>query len=300
MTTSFRSKADAAVAPQLATTDCMLKIVNGLQAGACLSLCTGVHRIGGSLANDVVVFEAALAEDHFEVEHGDTTWLRACSASLHLSDGMDLPAGRSMPVTGTLQFQVGCTKFCLVAAVPRKIRTTRRLAVPVAALAACVAVVLGMSAHGTESSAALGRLPREAARSIVFAPAATEVAAVLGNHLVAAGLSGLQPVAGADGTVTVSGNVSPEQKAGWTEIMRWFDSNYGGRVMLIDQVGTAVAVAPLSIAAVRPGGDAPFVIDQSGRRLFVGSAVADGWVVAAIEPTRVTVRRHAETLTVRF
>lgn len=295
-----RSRPDIAAAGCPETAECVLAIADGVHAGARLPLRAGVHRVGGSLDNDVVVSEAALAACHFEIEHGGTTVLRTCGASLRLADGTALVAGGSVAVAGTLHFHAGGTGFRLVAAAPARSRTTRRLAAPVAALAACVAAVLVVSAPGAESNAALGRAPRVAERRVAAAPDTTEVAAALGDRLVLAGLGGLQPTTGGDGTVTVSGSLSPEQKAGWAEVRRWFDGRYGGGVVLVDHVGATVAMAPLSIAAVRPGGDAPFVIDQAGRRLFIGSAVADGWVVAAIEPTRVTVRRHAETLAVRF
>ncbi len=300
MTNSVGSKDDTGIAAPTVVADCVLTIVNGPQAGACLSLRAGVHRVGASLDSDVVVSEPALVADHFEIEHGAGVVLRVGSAVLRLADGTCLPVGGSMPVVGVSHFRVGGTEFRLAAAAPARSRSSRRLAAPVAALAACVAAVLVVSAPGAESNAALGRPAREAARGVAPAPAATDVAAALADRLAGADLSGLQAVAGADGTVAVSGSVSPDQKAGWAEARRWFDSRYGGRMMLVDRVGTTVAVAPLSIAAVRPGGDAPFVIDQAGRRLFIGSAVADGWVVAAIDPTHVTVRRNAETLAVRF
>lgn len=300
MTIPSRSKDQVAAAAGPATTDCVLTIVSGPQAGACLSLGAGAHRVGGDLENDVVVSDAALAAGHFEIEHGNGTVLRACSTVLRLADGSQLSEGGLMPVAGMCHFHMGGTEFRLAAAAPAGARSPRRLAAPAAAIAACVAAVLVMSAPGAESNAALGQPPRTAAPDVTTAPSATEVAAALGDRLAGAGLAGLQPAVGTDGTVAVSGSVSPDQKTGWAEVRRWFDSRYGGRVMLVDRVGTTVAVAPLSVAAVRPGGDAPFVIDQSGRRLFIGSAVADGWVVAAIDPTHVTVRRNAETLAVRF
>lgn len=298
------TKARLAVQRDLAARDCVLTIETGLQAGAWLVLPTGLHRVGGELGNDVVVSEAALAACHFEIEHDGAVTLRACSAALRFADTAGGPAGRSIPVEGSLRFQVGRTEFRLDApALPLPPAAARRPAAPLGTLCAYVAVVLVVFAQGTECSEAVGRPAPgslHAAASVAPAPGMAEIVAAVSERLAAGGLSRLQPAAGADGTVAVSGTLSPAQKAGWAEVKRWFDSTYGARLMLVDRVVVIASKAPLSIAAVRPGGDAPFVIDQSGRRLFVGSEIGDGWVVAAIEPTRVTVRRSAETLAVRF
>lgn len=281
---------------------CILTIESGLQAGAMLVLPPGTHRVGAHLDDDVVVAEAALAAGHFTVEHGGATTLRALAAPLRLSDGTELAAGGTLAVAGTRHFSVGATRFRLDAP-PAPRTASRRVAAPLAALAACVAAALVVSAPGSESSAALGRpTPAVAApvRIAAATPPVADIAEALAGRLRAAGLAELRPAPGADGTVEVSGTLAPERQAGWAEARRWFDATYGGRVMLVDRVTASASVGPLSIAAVQPGGDAPFVIDQSGRRLFVGSEVADGWVLAAIEPTHVTVRRNDQTLAVRF
>ena len=289
----------AEVRPPRVAVGCTLTIEAGIQAGATLALSPGVHHVGASLDDDVVVVDAALGARHFTVEHHGATTLRTQAAALRLDGGSELAAGSSLRVDGSLRFRVGQTSFRLDAA-PAPHARTRRLAAPFFGVVSCIAATLVMSTPGAESNATLGLpLPDHVFAVAAATPSTAEVAAALGDRLAAGGLSGLQPASIADGTVEVSGTVSPGQRPGWAEARRWFDATYGGRVILVDRVGAAAA-SPLSIAAVRPGSDAPFVIDQSGRRLFVGSEVADGWVVASIEATRVMVRRDAQTLAVRF
>ncbi len=282
---------------------CTLCVLDGPQAGARVALPAGRHFVGGGLDNDVVVCAVGLAASHFVIESGPRAVLRAGSASLRLADGTVLAGEGAREAGAVLRFQAGGTSFCLESHLVRPRRAAQRAATPVVALAACAVAALMLSAPGAESSSSLGRVLPDAAwppTAAARAPNARTVAAALAERLDAAGVAGLLARPVADGSVEIGGSLAPGDAAAWAELLRWFDATYGNRVVLVDHAERSARRAPLAIAGVRLAGDASCVIDGSGRHLSVGSDAGEGWVIGAIEASHVTLRRGAETLSVRF
>lgn len=118
-------------------------------------------------------------------------------------------------------------------------------------------------------------------------------------HLAGVGLGGIALVALANGSVEARGEIMSQQADTWHSVQRWFDADFGSRVMLIDQVSVAAAVPPLAIQAVWPGAHS-YVIDGSGQKLFVGAALHDGWTIESIDAVRVLLRRGQQMLAIGF
>lgn len=284
-------------------TNCVLTIENGFQFGAALPLQPGVHRVGGDLTNDVVVIDPELTDSPFSVEHGKATRLHATSTDLRLQNGSVLRAGRSITVRSPLNFSAGSTRFHLDPNKGEARRTFSRGSqvttfVAAALLGAALLVITASPAETSPSSVATIASDRVVAKAPEFSVA--EVAKSLSSRLHVSGLAGLRSELDTDGTVTVAGSLLPGQQPAWSSVKQWFDSTYGMKIALIDRVSLNKVAAPLSVAAVRSDGASPFVIDQSGQKLFVGSSLPGGWTVDAIEQTRVLVKRNSEMLAVSF
>lgn len=287
----------------------LLSIESGLQTGASIPLLAGTCRVGAGLANDIVVADPALAATHLVLEHGPTLVLRAVDGDVDI-DGKRLRPGQSRRVHGLLRFRAGSTVFRLdIARVPPA-RAAAIRAAPVGLIVVATAALLMMpSSQGEGSTAHLVRVEPAKTASVeasytspglASAPTPLQATDAVRARFDRSSLGALHVDAGADGAVVVSGSLTPEQRAGFTDAKRWFDAQFNGRAVLVDHVTVAATVPPLTVAAVRAGGAEPFVVDRAGRKLQPGSSLSDGWVLDRIETDRVTVRRGDQTLAVRF
>ena len=115
----------------------------------------------------------------------------------------------------------------------------------------------------------------------------------------AAQLDGIRLGQAADGSVTLTGTVSPAQEPSLRSVQRWFDAAFGARLMLIDGVKVTNEPPPLAVRAAWPGAE-PYVIDGGGQRLLLGARLASGWVITAIAGDCVTLQRDGRTMAVHF
>lgn len=286
---------------------CTLIVENGPQAGASLLLQPGLNLVGSGLDSDVVVTDCLMATGHFMVECGPAVVLRVLAADIRLQSGARLLAGRTHTVRGRVRFTAGSTDFrvdiidSLVP--PARPYWRSRLAAPAAIAVTAAALLVIQVPRGDSSVSPRPPIERVASLRVAEAtpsmPALTGLVDMLSSRVAVAGLSGLHVKAGMDGALEVSGSLSPDQQAAWADVKRWFDGRHGGRAVLVDRVGLSTPAAPLSVAALHAG-TAPFVIDRTGRKLFPGSELPDGWLVDSIEPTRVLVRRGDQVMAVRF
>ncbi|SDL86495.1 Inner membrane component of T3SS [Modicisalibacter muralis] len=147
------------------------------------------------------------------------------------------------------------------------------------------------SAYALRSSA-----NSQAAEAALAASSATPGEA-LRQQLSQANLDGLQ-VQDSGSHLIVSGEFAPERYADWTDVQRWFDRHYGSSHVLISN-------AQPSLAADKPAfefravwlGDNPYVIGPSGRRLYPGATLREGWVLSEISDKGVMLRRGDDEFT---
>ncbi|MDN3556892.1 SctD/MshK family protein [Halomonas maura] len=198
-------------------------------------------------------------------------------------------------------------------AVPKRWRERlmpRRRAVPgtfvkrsAAVTALCMAVALigiyqfvgvgkadaSISPHALHSAAFLHPQAAEAAR-LLMTPSLSPSEA-LAQQLEEAGLDSLQ-VRDAGNHLVVSGEFAPERYDAWRDVQRWFDQHHGSSQVLISDARPGLALdAPAFQFQAVWFGDNPYVIDARGERLYPGAALREGWVLAEIGDSRVTVRR---------
>jgi hypothetical protein len=101
-----------------------------------------------------------------------------------------------------------------------------------------------------------------------------------------------------DGQLNVAGSFDPAQKARWTQVQQAFDGRFGQQVVLHPGVvaGAEVAKPRVRLQAVWFGPN-PYVINDSGKRLYPGAALADNWTLQSIENNQVILARGEERFT---
>ncbi|MFZ4963044.1 SctD/MshK family protein [Pseudomonas sp. Mn2068] len=130
-------------------------------------------------------------------------------------------------------------------------------------------------------------------------PTATlaEARGYLDNGLRAARLNGIT-VQLKDEQLLVQGSYDASQKAQWIALQKGFDSRYGRTFVLHQNVSVrdSVATPRVRFQAVWFGAN-PYVVNDSGKRLYPGAALADNWVIERIENNEVVLARGEERFT---
>lgn len=190
---------------------------------------------------------------------------------------------------------------------PESVRSRLNRRTAVTALGATMFATMSMAGVypfiSTGNSGATG--PTDALRSsansqvagATLAASITTPGEALRQQLSQAGLDGLQ-VRDSGSHLMVSGEFAPERYADWTDVQRWFDRHYGSSHVLISS-------AQPSLAADKPAfefravwlGDNPYVIGPSGKRLYPGAALREGWVLSEISDNGVMLRRGDDEFT---
>jgi Inner membrane component of T3SS, cytoplasmic domain/Inner membrane component of T3SS, periplasmic domain len=101
----------------------------------------------------------------------------------------------------------------------------------------------------------------------------------------------------AQGRLLVSGLLDKRDVAAWSEVARWFDQTYQGRVVLTTNfsVGGSQTAPLLQLRAVWFG-EGPYVITADGRHLTVGSGLDNGWTIKEIGRDRIVLAKDGESV----
>lgn len=95
--------------------------------------------------------------------------------------------------------------------------------------------------------------------------------------------------------LSVEGRYDPADKSRWTSVQQAFDARFGQHVVLHSNVSprTEVAKPRVRFQAVWLG-EHPYVVSDSGKRLYPGAVLADDWTLERIENNQVILARGAE------
>jgi hypothetical protein len=126
-----------------------------------------------------------------------------------------------------------------------------------------------------------------------------EAVVALKIRAMAAGLTELHITGDASNMIQIAGDVPAPQQPAWQAVRQWFDATYGTKFAVVDRINVSYPTVPLNVAAVRYGAQ-PFVVDQSGQKLFIGSQTSNGWTIDGINETRVTLHKDNQTAAVTF
>lgn len=116
----------------------------------------------------------------------------------------------------------------------------------------------------------------------------------LEQQLDAAGLTHIN-VSETDGQLSVEGHYDPSDKSRWTAVQQAYDARFAQQVVLHSGVSprTDIAKPRVRFQAVWLG-EHPYVVSDSGKRLYPGAVLADDWTLERIENNQVILARGAE------
>ena len=129
--------------------------------------------------------------------------------------------------------------------------------------------------------------------------AAGRARAWLSDRIATDGLSDEIALAPGGAPLRVSGTLAPADHRRWVALHRAFDDRFPDAA-LIARVALRPArpdLPPIAAARLAP---APQLILADGRRIAPGDTIAPGWIVEAIDPAGIELRRGVETLLVEF
>ncbi|SET64741.1 Inner membrane component of T3SS [Pseudomonas sp. NFR09] len=101
-----------------------------------------------------------------------------------------------------------------------------------------------------------------------------------------------------DGQLHLQGRYEPAQKSLWVHVQQAFDRRFGQQLVLrADVVPSAEIAKPrVRFQAVWFGAH-PYVVNESGKRLYPGASLADDWTLERIENNEVILARGEERFT---
>lgn len=280
-----------------------LEVIAGLHTGVSVSLDEPAYCLGASDEVDLVLRDAGVAPRHAVLRlEKNTVAVEAIGGDV-LTAEKRIPLGKGLRLPLPVELSVGGARIRLSAPLTKLVALSKRWPVTHVGMMALfgAAVLLGLYTLIGTSEAEDRLLP------IANAPVSPaldsgagqepvvrddQVARQLLSRLEAAGLSALH-VESQGRHFMLSGEIDTAQQPAWVDIQKWFDGEYGSSHVLVSSV--MLRKAPVSprvrFQAVWLGQD-PYVVSESGTRLYPGASLDDGWVLKGIEPQRIVLSRN--------
>lgn len=284
--------------PVAATGAPTLTVTGGLHQGSSLVLDQPVYTLGADLAADLVLTDPGIAGLHLRLRfEGDHVAVEALGGDVLLAGNVRIPHGNGHRARLPLQLRIGTAGVSLAVPggvekpsdAPRKITpwivATVLLFICAGALAVRSEAPLVPATVVADEVAPLKKPSREQAK------------AWLEQQLQTARLDTVK-ISDSNGQLSATGTFEQSQKPQWLALQQAFDQRYGQQVVLNPRVtARADAAAPrVRFQAVWFGAQ-PYVINDSGKRLYPGAALADNWVLERIENNQVILARGEERFT---
>lgn len=290
----------------------MLSITHGLHQGVSLTLDQAAYIIGSAANADLLLSDAGIAERHValrfsdglvavEALGADVTVIGRNARELQISKGSGHRA--RMPV----EVRIGDARLTLKDASAKQPPTPVSMPAWVRKPQWLIALLLMFLCVGAFAfraqplpivTAASGQEPLSAAAAEArHAETTAHAREWLEQQLAAASLNQIT-VSEVDGQLSVQGTYDAARKAQWTSVQQAYDGRFGQQVVLLPNV---VARSEIARPRVRFQavwfGDHPYVVNESGKRLYPGAALADDWTLHSIENNQVILARGDERFT---
>jgi len=292
----------------------VLSIIDGLHQGVVLTLDRPVYTIGTASGADLVLSDAGIAELHLRLRFsgrdvavealgGDVIVIGERTREVKIPLGNGHRAG--LPLTlllGSARLQLAmlddAPATLINAAKPASWHFKPQWVTALAVLFLFAGGGAGAYAFRSEPMPVIAQAAssQDVARPRKAVPL-VEARLWLDQQLLSAKLSTIS-VTEADGQLVAEGSFDPVHKGQWTALQKAFDIRYGQQVVLRATVTPKADVARprVRFQAVWFGTN-PYVINDSGKRLYPGAALADNWVLEKIENNEVILARGEERFT---
>lgn len=290
----------------------VLSITHGLHQGVSLALDKAAYIIGSAGQADLMLSDPGIAERHVALRFSDgLVAVEALGGDVVVvgrdSRELRVPKGSGHRARMPVHVHVGGARLSLkdtsasAPAVPAPVPAWLRKPQWIIALLLmflCVgafafrAQPLPIAATDSDEP-----LLAPAAAKAERVQAATQAKAWLEQQLTAADLKQVT-VTELDGQLNVQGSYDPTRKIQWRSVQQAFDARYGQQVVMHPSVVARAEVAKprVRFQAVWFGPN-PYVVNDSGKRLYPGAALADDWTLHSIENNQVILARGDERFT---
>lgn len=292
----------------------MLNITHGLHQGVQLSLDRSVYRVGSAASSDLLLSDAGIAERHMVLRFANgQVAVEAIGADVvvygaHARE-IKIPAGRGHRARLPLDIRIGDARLTLSSttdsvqhAAPTRAAAPVWLRKPQWILALLLMFLcVGAFAFRDEAVSPLAiadksapSLPERRQQQVATA---AQAKVWLEEQLATSSLKQIK-VSEVDGQLGVQGFYDPAQKGQWRSVQQAFDSRFGQQVVMHPDVlaRTEIAKPRVRFQAVWFGAN-PYVINDSGKRLYPGASLADDWTLESIENNQVILARGEERFT---
>lgn len=287
----------------------LLSITQGLHQGVCLSLDKAAYIVGSAGSADLLLSDAGIVERHMALRFSKgQVAVEALGGEVivigrHARE-IRIPLGSGHRTQLPVDIRLGTASLTLSDAGSERPRADKRAhPLPfkphwIIALALMFLCVGAFAFRGEpQAPAQPAPAPLPVATASHHRADATEAGTWLDKQLATAGLNQIK-VNETDGQLSVRGSYDPASKARWMSVQQAFDSRFGQTVVLHTAVTARaeVAIPRVRFQAVWFGPD-PYVVNENGKRLYPGAAVADDWTLERIENDQVILARGDERFT---
>lgn len=275
-----------------------LTVTGGLHQGSSLMLDRPVYTIGADLAADLVLSDPGIAGAHLRLRffEGGHVAVEALGGDVLLGGNVRIPQGSGHRARLPLQLRIGSASVSL--ALPEgaeKPSDAPRKYTPWIVATVLLFMCAGALAFRNDPP------PSPVAAAVDAAPvkktSREQAKAWLEQQLQAAHLDAVK-VSNSNGQLSAVGSFEQSQKPQWLALQQAFDQRYGQQIVLNPKVAVrADAANPRVRFQAVWFGTNPYVINDSGKRLYPGAALADNWVLERIENNQVILARGEERFT---
>ncbi|MBV4551523.1 hypothetical protein HU742_010305 [Pseudomonas sp. SWRI102] len=290
----------------------LLSITHGLHQGVTLTLDKATYIIGSAGSADLLLSDAGIAERHMALRFANGRVAVEALGGDVIVIGPDaqtlrIPIGSGHRTGFPLAVRIGDARLTLNNACNQSepadhvMRSSRRAPQWIIALL-LMFLCLGAFAFRGEPVSPMEPPTRSQLSAPVDAnhpstATAAQAATWLEQQLAAARLNQIN-VSESDGQLNVQGRYDPAQKSQWMRVQQAYDGRFGQQVVLHADVAPRAEVATprVRFQAVWFGTN-PYVVNESGKRLYPGAALADDWTLERIENDQVILARGEERFT---
>ncbi|MEQ7921721.1 FHA domain-containing protein [Xanthomonas sp. WHRI 1810A] len=299
------ASAPAQVIPQLT-------ITHGLHQGVSLALDKATYIIGSAAHADLLLSDAGIAERHLTLRFaGGQVAVEALGGQVivigrHARE-IKVPVGSGHRARFPLDIRMGEARLTLTVTADPQARAERTVQVWRHKPQWIVALLLMFLCVGAFAFRGQPDFPptTPAAEALTESPtprqadttSAAQARVWLEQQLAAANLNQIT-VNEHDGQLGVQGSYDPANKSRWVGVQQAYDGRFGQQVVMHPNVVARAEVAKprVRFQAVWFGPN-PYVVNDSGKRLYPGAALADDWTLERIENDQVILARGEDRFT---
>lgn len=285
-----------------------LFVLNGELSGVSVPLNASTFRVGSSSQCDVILLSNDDTESEASFTYSDDGKLLATDPIGDVRIGRrTLKSNDQLVVKPSIPIMIGDTKLMVaksmaIAGQAERLSSRRFTQIAWAASIVVIVGVVGTYELLSGRNAVLAtpvyaiEQGSTALNSSSFFGAAKATQEQLNSHK----LSHIQAFADNDiGTVKVRGRLRESEVTRWKKVSTWFDSTYGGSIILdakLVSVSDAITL-PFSISAVWTGRESRLTLHDGSQR-YLGDFLPGGWKLEKITPDQITISKSGESLMV--